>query len=171
MLFAPRAATTPMAEFLRRLAISLEAGIDLRKALDSEARRSTPAMRPQVETMRDMVNQGSSLAAAMEETGNYFPQLTRELLSVGEQTGHLPETLRQLVEHYDQQLALRRIFLSTISWPLVQLGMALAVVGFLIWMSAVITRMTGNNTDMLGFGLTGEVGLLIYLAFLAVVGT
>ena len=37
MLFAPRVPTKQLAEFLRRLSMSLEVGIDIRKALTSEA--------------------------------------------------------------------------------------------------------------------------------------
>src|SRR5262249_493472 len=47
--------------------------------------------------------------------------------------------------------------------------MAIAVVGFLIWFSGVITRATGNPTDLLGVGLTGEVGFLIYVGILVAI--
>ena len=164
MLFAPHAATKPMIEFLRRLGMSLEAGIDIRKALTSEARRSLPQLRERIEQMSEAVNGGTAFSTAMDDTGQYFPLLVRELVQVGEQTGHLPEVLKQLVLHYEAQLALRRSFISTIAWPMLQLGAALVAIGFLIWMSAVITRLTGNPTDMLGIGLTGETGLLIYVA-------
>ncbi len=167
MFFSSRISTKHLAEFLRRLGLSLESGIDIRKALESEARRSPAAVRERIEVIGAAVNSGTSLTEAVRQTGEFFPPLTRELLAVGEQTGHLPEVLRQLVEHYDQQLALRRIFLSTISWPMLQLAMALMVIGFLIWISAVIKRSTGNPTDLIGLGLTGEVGLIVYLVILA----
>jgi type IV pilus assembly protein PilC len=169
-LFAPRPPTKTLAEFLRRLGISLGAGVDIRKALQNEARRSPPALRQRLEIMSGMIITGSTLTAAIEETGDYFPLLMREIISVGEKTGHLPEVLKQLVEHYDEQLALRRIFLTAIAWPLMELGMALAVIGFLIWFSAVVKSMTGTPTDLLGIGLTGNVGLIVYFVFLAVVG-
>ena len=169
MIFSQRISTKQLAEFLRRLGLSLESGIEIRKALASEARRSSPAVRERVEAIGAAVNAGTSLTEAINQTGNFFPPLTRELLAVGEQTGHLPEVLRQLVEHYDQQLALRRIFLSTISWPMLQLAMALLVIGFLIWVSAVIKRTTGNPTDIIGLGLTGETGLIVYVAVLALI--
>jgi type IV pilus assembly protein PilC len=171
MLFAPHPSTKSLAEFLRRMSTSLEAGIDIRKVLSNEARRSSDAMRSRVQDMSDMINGGSSFSAALDATGEYFPELTRELVAVGEQTGHLPEVLKQLSEHYDEQMALRRMFMSTIAWPMVQLVMSLCVVGFLIWISAVIGRMNGGNTiDFIGLGLTGESGLLIYVIFLGVVG-
>ncbi len=102
----------PLAEFLRRMAISLEAGIDLRKALANEARRSPPVLRSRVESIRLNIDAGWTLAEAFRATGEYFPRLVRELVAVGEQTGHLPEVLHQLTEHYDQQIVLRQTFLE-----------------------------------------------------------
>ncbi|HZZ29595.1 MAG TPA: type II secretion system F family protein [Pirellulales bacterium] len=169
-LFAPRPATKKLAECLRRLSLSLEAGIDVRRALESEARRSPYGLRERLERMSGMVNKGSSFAAAMQETGDYFPPLMREVVSLGEQTGHLPEVLKQLAEHYEGQVGLRRVFMATVAWPLAELAIALAVIGFLIWMSAVIGRMTGAKTDLLGLGLTGELGLFVYCVFLGLVG-
>ena len=112
MLFAPHVKTKPLAEFLRRMAMSLEAGIDVRTALASEVRRSPPALRTRVEAIRLNVEDGWSMADAMNATGDYFPALVRELVVVGEQTGHLPEVLKQLTEHYDEQLVLRRVFIA-----------------------------------------------------------
>jgi len=169
MLFAPRAATKPMTELLRRIGLSLEAGIDIRKVLANEAARTSGSMRTRVLDISDAVNRGSPLAEAVARTGEYFPQLVRELVNVGEQTGHLPEVLRQLVVHYEQQQALRRSFTSTIAWPMIQLVMSLAVIGFLIWFSGVIRGMTGNPTDLLGLGLTGNFGLIVYLVFLGAI--
>src|SRR5215471_4991598 len=170
MLFAPHPSTKSLAEFCRRMSMSLEAGVDIRKALANETRRSPDAMRQRVQKISDMVNVGSSFSAALNATRDYFPELTRELVAVGEQTGHLPEVLKQLSEHYDEQMALRRMFMGTIAWPMVELGVSLFIVGFVIWISAVIGRMTGNKVDLIGIGLTGESGLLIYVIFLGLVG-
>ena len=171
MLFAPHVKTKPLAEFLRRMAMSLEAGIDVRTALASEVRRSPPALRSRVEAIRLNVEDGWSIADAMNATGNYFPALVRELVVVGEQTGHLPEVLKQLTEHYDQQLALRRVFISAIAWPMMQLTMALVVVGLLIYIMGWLPATGRDRVDLLGFGLRGASGLIVYLLFLAAVAT
>jgi type IV pilus assembly protein PilC len=164
MLFPQQADSKSLADFCRRMGMSLEAGIDVRKALASEAQRSPRALRPRIEQIRDGAQQGRPLAEAFKQTGNYFPPLVLELVAVGEQTGHLPEVLRRLSEHYEEQIKLRRTFFSAITWPLVQFGMALFVVGLLIWISGVI-----GKVDLLGIGLTGNRGLAIYLTFLAIV--
>lgn len=169
MWFAPRVKTKPLAEFLRRMAISLEAGIDLRTALANEARRSSPALRGRIESIRLNIDSGWTLAEAVRATGEYFPMLLRELIAVGEQTGHLPEVLYQLTEHYDQQIALRRTFLRAIVWPMMQLVVALTVVGLLIVVMGFIEAVNGARVDILGFGLVGTPGLIVYLLFLSAI--
>jgi type IV pilus assembly protein PilC len=167
MLFGPRVRTKPLAEFLRRLAMSLESGIDVRKALASEARRSNPALRSRVVAISAAVDAGIPLGEAIRDAGDFFPRLVRELVTVGEQTGHLPEVLYQLAAHYDQQLAMRRTFLNAITWPMFQLCAALFVIGLLIWIMGLIQPAHGDRIDVLGFGLIGTRGLVIYLLIVA----
>jgi type II secretory pathway component PulF len=75
--------------------------------------------------------------------------------------------LAQLADQFDHRLRLRRELLVAVTWPLIQLALALMVVGFLIWIMGVIESTTGQRVDLLGFGLVGTPGLLIYLALLA----
>jgi type IV pilus assembly protein PilC len=168
MLFPQQADNKSIADFSRRMAMSLEAGIDVRKALTSEANRSSRKLKPRIEQIRDDAAQGRPLAEAFKRSGNYFPPLVLELVAVGEQTGHLPEVLHRLSSHYEEQIKLRRTFVSAITWPLVQFGMALFVVGLLIWISGVIGGKDNKSLDLLGLGLRGDSGLAIYLTFLAV---
>lgn len=167
MFFDRRVKTKPLSDFLRRLGMSLESGIDIRKALESEVRRSPPSMRAEVESIQGDVAMGRTLTQAMNHCGEYFPPLVRELVDVGEQTGHLPEVLKELTGHYELRTQMWKQFLASITWPMVQFGIALFVLGFLIWVSGVIEGITRAKTDLLGLGLTGTKGLVIYLAFLA----
>ena len=58
---------------------------------------------------------------------------------------------------------MHRQFLASISWPLAELGLAILVIGLLIW----VMGLTG--TDILGFGLVGDRGLAIYAAIVTAV--
>ena len=133
------------------------------------ARRRGSA-RSRYELIRHDVAGGATIADSLRKTGNYFPEFFRELVHVGEESGHLPEVLGQLATHYEHQLKMRRILLIALAWPIMELMMALSVVGLLIWLMGAIPQLRKSNTDLLGFGLTGNSGLLIYLAFLGVVG-
>jgi len=168
MLFSSRIPLKPLAALCRRMAIALGAGVDVRTVVGREAQQARGfASRQRLATISDGVNHGESLSDALARTGDFFPVLFREMIEVGEESGHLAEVLAQLAEHYEERVQLRRTFLGAITWPMFQLTVALAVVGLLIWVMGFIGRSTGTTVDILGFGLVGERGLAIYLAFLA----
>jgi type II secretory pathway component PulF len=104
----------------------------------------------------ERVRGGSTLAEAMRESSPYFPPLTCELVDVGEQTGNLESLLLRLSEHYQHLLRLRRTFLFGILWPVVQLTVAILVIGLLILLLGVL------GTSATFFGLQGPRGLTIY---------
>ena len=69
--------------------------------------------------------------------------------------------------HYEAQLKRRRIFLAAITWPAIQLAAALFIVGSVIWILGMIGD---RKTDILGFGLVGNRGLALYVAFVCGAG-
>jgi type IV pilus assembly protein PilC len=76
-----------------------------------------------------------------------------------------------LESHYRRQVQAQRIFLSAIAWPAIELALAIVVVGVLIWvLGAIAARGGGQPVDVLGFGLTGTRGLLIYVNFIIAIG-
>jgi type IV pilus assembly protein PilC len=171
MLLSPRIGTRQLANLCSRLSTSLEAGLDLRKVWGQEADRAGAlAARSRFCKVSEAVNNGESLAEALDSTGDYFPVLFRELTRVGEQTGHQGEAFGHLATHYQNQLRLRRLFLAAIAWPLFQLSTAVLVVGLLIWIVGMIGQSTGTTIDILGWGLVGNRGLAIYSAVVALIG-
>jgi type II secretory pathway component PulF len=171
MFFAPRIRIKPLVGLCRRLSTALEAGIDARTVWSREATRASGPLGRHLSAVSAAIDRGESLADALAPTGDFFPTLFRELVGLGEQTGHLDAVLAQLADHYQNQLVMRRNFWASIAWPLIQLGLAVLIVGFLIWITGIIREMTGNRElDMLGFGLVGNQGLMIYLTFLAGAG-
>jgi type IV pilus assembly protein PilC len=82
----------------------------------------------------------------------------------------LGEVFAQLAEHYEGQVQRRRSFLAAIAWPALQLGAALTIIGFLVWIMGFIGQTTGTTIDPRGFGLIGNRGLAIYSAVLVVAG-
>lgn len=160
------------AHLCRRLATSLEAGVDIRRVFSREAAGRGSSLPKQLEPVAQRIAQGYSLGDALEATGDYFPPLFRELGEVGEKTGKLPEVFRRLADNYDHQLLLRRNFRAAIAWPVLQLVAAICVVGFLIWVMGFIGSMTNSEPlNPLGIRiggkpLVGSRGLAIYIGFL-----
>ncbi len=161
MFFSRRIRLKSLGELARRLAVSTDAGIDDRKIWQGEADRCPVSMRPVVAEIRDAVAQGDSLTDAFARTGDFFPSMFREMVEVGEKTGSLPTVFRQLADHYEHRLKLNRLFLAAITFPVIQLGLALAVIGILILVMGAL------DVDILGFNLTGVSGLLVYLLIIA----
>ena len=153
-----------LAELCRRLSTSLEAGIDLRQTLRREADGRAPAyLRHRLRLLADMTAAGHTLAEALDRSGSFFPELFREMVALGEETGKLAEVLAQLAENYEHRLRVRRTFLSSIAWPMLQLTAAILVVGFVIWLMGLIASTNGGESfDILGFGLVGTRGLQTY---------
>lgn len=168
MFGEPRIGLKPLAALCRRLATSLGAGVDVRTVWAREASAARGAGRRRFFDVSQDVAAGTAIADSLKKTGNYFPEFFRELVKVGEESGHLPEVCRQLAEHYEHQLRLRRMLLTSLTWPLIELTLALTVVGVVIWVMG-LSMFKKNNIDILGFGLTGTSGLLTYLCFLAMV--
>lgn len=103
------------------------------------------------------------MADGLAQTGKFFPPLFVELVHVGEQTGQTAEIFRQLCENYEHQIQLRRTFLASIAWPMLQLGAAVCVIGLLIFILGIIPAPGGQERiDILGFGLMGPKGVAIY---------
>ncbi len=170
MLFSSHISTKELAGLCRRLSTSLEAGVDLRTVWAREAERTRRlATRAHMRRVSDALNRGHSLPDALAQTDDFFPEIFHNLVEVGDQTGHLGESLGQLAEHYESQIKLRQVFLAAIAWPMLQLTIAIFVVGFLIWILGVIGESTGTTFDVLGFGLVGNRGLVIYVAGLTII--
>jgi type IV pilus assembly protein PilC len=91
------------------------------------------------------------------------------MLGVGEQTGKLDHVLPRLAEYYEHLVQLRRVFLLGIAWPALQLLVAVGVIGLLILALGWVAAFTGEQTDVLGFGLVGVPGLIRYLVGIGVV--
>lgn len=171
MLFTPRVDIKSLIGLCRRMSTALETGINARTAWAREAERARGPLRGHLLDISNAVNRGKSLSDAFATTGDFFPTLLREMIDLGEQTGHLDAVFRQLADHYQNHLETRRTFWVAIAWPLIQLGIAVLIVGFLIWVMGVIREMTGNKSfDILGLGLIGNRGLAIYAAFVGCVG-
>ncbi len=168
-MFSARVGKQQLAALCRRLATSLEAGLDIRRIMTREAEgRGSPQLRQRLAEIDQQVARGVSMREAVASTGDFFPPLFREMIAVGEATGKQAEIFRHLADHYDHQLAVRRVFMIALTLPALQLIAVIGIIGGLIWALGAIGRYTNSEpTDILGFGLVGTRGLIKYFAFLA----
>lgn len=155
-----------LAGLSRRLAIALGAGLPLRSVWAREAESARRAStRTAMRRVLDALDRGVAPGEAVAEAGECFPQLFRQIVAAGDQSGHLPEAFAKLADHYETQLALRRSFLVAMAWPMLELGLAVLVIGLLIYVQGWLSQARGTAVDVLGWGLAGTKGLAIYVLF------
>lgn len=161
--------TKRLAEFCRRAATSFYAGLDVRQVFRRESGIGPAGQRRKMADVSRRLDAGETVGEALEAQ-RYFPPLAVEMIHVGEQTGKLERVLRQLADHYENLLSLRRVFLMGLAWPAIQLGISLVVIGGLIYILGVIADANGGQgIDMLGIGI-GARGLWNYLNILVFAG-
>lgn len=155
------------AELLGRLAIALSAGIDPRKAWAMELSRVPVAWRRRLEPVAAALARGCPWTEALAAADGVFPRLVLGVAAVGDRTGHEAESFRELAGLLDRSVRTSRQLRRGLVGPVIQMAVAVAVVGFLIFMAGMMAH------DMLGLGLRGMSGLLTFGGWLvaaAVIG-
>jgi type IV pilus assembly protein PilC len=173
MLFSSRLPTSSLIELCRVLRHNLSAGLTLRKVFEQQATRGTGAIRPVAEKISQDLQTGESLEDAMKKEAAYFPPLFLNLAVIGEQSGMLPEVFAELEKYYTLQQKLRRDFISQITWPVVQLVLAILVVAGLILIMGILPgNEHGKGFDPIGIGTGPGAALrfLLVVAFLVALG-
>lgn len=166
-VLSPRANSKQLAHLCRSLGTSLQSGIELRRALQMCSKRSIGKQKSVLMDLTDQVSSGYDLSSAIDLHAEYFPRLFSDVAQIGEHAGALPEALLALSEHYENNIRLKKEFLSQITMPLVQLAVAVLVIAGLIFLLGVIGSSTGMTVDILGWGLIGPRGAMTWLGFWA----
>lgn len=149
-----------LAAFCRRMGVGLRAGVDILRLLESEQKSSNPRHQAAMQQLSDSIRSGSTLAKGMLDQKNYFPPLLIQLVHASELGGRIEGMFAYMADYYEQLKETRTFFLSRISWPLIQLGMAVAIIGLVILIQGVLSP---NSTyDASGVGLRGFNGFLLY---------
>ncbi|MEZ6135341.1 MAG: type II secretion system F family protein [Pirellulaceae bacterium] len=120
------------AQFCRRMSIGLRAGVDILRVLENETKSGNPKHRQTMVDVGERIRGGSSLAKAMLENKHYFPPLLIQMVHASELGGRMDGTLAYMADYYESLKQTRTQFVSRISWPLIQLVMAIGIVGGMI---------------------------------------
>lgn len=120
--------------FIRETATLLDAGIPLLQSLDVvanliESDRLVEVLRQ----VRDDVRSGATFTGALTRRPEVFPALWANLVQAGETSGNLPLVLRQLADHIEATIGLKKKIVSAMIYPaLLILVSIVAVVIFLV---------------------------------------
>ncbi len=121
-----------VALFARTLSTLLTGGLPLVPSLETAARsissrRVSRAVHASIGTVRE----GKSLAESLGKTG-VFPDLASEMITVGEQTGALPQMLNSVAEFFEEDVATALTAALALIEPAILVIMGVVVVFILI---------------------------------------
>jgi type IV pilus assembly protein PilC len=118
--------------FSRTLATLLTGGLPLVPSLETAARSiDSRQISKAVYTSVEGVREGQGLATSLNETG-VFPELSVEMIEVGESTGALPAMLNSVAEFFEEDVQTQLAAIMSLIEPLILVGMGLVVVTILI---------------------------------------
>jgi type II secretory pathway component PulF len=151
------------------MALGLRSDVSILKVLETEARQGSARHREVMSTVLQMTRQGESLAKAFEAVAPYFPRLLIQMVAAGETSGGIDRILEFMSRYYQELRLARRQFLAQITWPLIQLGLAIAVLCLMIALRGFLSRGPAEyQYDSLGLGLSGGRGVAIFLSWILV---
>lgn len=166
MKFFRRLHLAELIELCRSMRFALESGLMLRDVMDLLATRNTRRVRLLAAQISKEIKSGWSLQDALTKQAGVVPPLFISLVTVGEESGSLPEVLSELEKYYVLQQKLRREFHEQIAWPVLQFVAAVLVITLLIYILGIIPKVEGphgsQHLDPLGLGLIGPEGAMIF---------
>lgn len=151
-----RVGAKALCRIVRQLSTLLHAGMPLVPALsamaeqmqcaaDGKAARRRAASEPLaavIGRIRDDVNEGYSLAEALNRRKGLFPPMFINMVAAGEKSGALEEVLSRLAEMMERRVQLTSKVKSAVAYPAMMAVVAVGVVGFLLsYVVPSITRL------------------------------
>jgi len=121
-----------VAQFSRVLGTLLTGGIPLVQGLETAADSlGTPLLRKTLDKAGKMVREGQSLSSSLTSTG-IFPELSVDMIEVGESTGALPAMLTSVAEFYEEDVNTKMTAALSLIEPAIMIFMGMFVAFVLI---------------------------------------
>lgn len=131
-------------QFLETMANLVGNGLPLLRALElSRDATQNLSLRKKLNGVIDQVGDGRAFSKAMIRSGT-FPPLLIDMISVGEQTGKIDQSLRRAAERYDKELDKDLQKIMALIMPTVLILMALLIGSFAYLMITAIFQTISN---------------------------
>jgi len=164
-LFQRKVSTKDKILFTRQLSTLLKSGIPLLQTLELLVDQVEGRLKSIVIALKDDIKEGTSFANALKKFPDVFPNIYVQLVRAGEASGNLEVILDRLTEYIESREAIKKRIKSAMSYPLMQLSVAVLVVG--VMMTFAVPMMV-ENLQRTGKELPGSTKLLIGISdFLA----
>ncbi|HEY8172036.1 MAG TPA: type II secretion system F family protein [Dehalococcoidia bacterium] len=119
--------------FARQLATLLESGVPVMRSL--ELLESQAQSRPLLRAIRGVsrtVRGGTTFAEAVREFPTIFPPIFGRMIEVGERTGRIEDTLRQVASYLEREDEIAKRIRSAMAYPAFIVVLAFVVIGVLM---------------------------------------
>ncbi len=123
---------TVIASFARTFSTMMATGIPVVQALDAAGKATGHTLVIDATTEAgERIQEGSSIATPLEESG-VFPPMVTHMVSVGEETGGIPEMMDKVAEFFEEEVATMTKGLTSLIEPLMLVVIGIMVGGMLI---------------------------------------
>jgi general secretion pathway protein F len=154
-----------LALLTRQLATLIGAGLPIDEALGALSEQAeNERQRALTMSLRARVMEGASLAQALGEFPESFPEIFRATVTAGEQSGRLETVLEKLADYAEARDALKQKILAALAYPLLLTLVAIAVVaGLLTWVVPQIVGVFQNLHQTLPLATRALMALSAFL--------
>jgi type IV pilus assembly protein PilC len=131
-VFGKLATKIAVARFGRGLSMMLKAGVPLVQALDIVGQASNNwKIESAVHAVKESVKQGKTFARPLEESG-VFPSIVVQMVTVGEESGTLPEMLESIAEFFDDEVKTATEQLTSSIEPILIVAIGIIIGGMVV---------------------------------------
>lgn len=121
-----------VARFARNLSMMLKAGVPLMQALELVGKAANnKAVEDALQSVRESVRLGRSFSAPLEKAG-VFPPLVAQMVSVGEESGSLPDMLESIADFYETEVNAASEQLTSMIEPIMMTVLGLLIGGMVV---------------------------------------
>ena len=144
--------------FCRQFAIMITAGITVLECLENLKKQNySHYFKSILQVIYDDVQSGSMLSNAVDKHAKVFPHFFRSMVHVGEASGKLNEVFESLADYYESDEKIKRKAKSALSYPLMLLGMTVAIVILMLTFVVPTFKDTMSKLDVVVEGFTKTV--------------
>jgi len=160
--FFRRVSVSDVAMMTRQLATLVGAGIPLVEAVSALVdQMEKPELQRVLTQVRDRLNEGQSLAKALEAHPKVFPALYVNMVAAGEASGTLEQVLMRLADFQENQAKLRGKVSAALAYPILMIIIGTALIS--VMMVAVVPKVTSIFAS-LGQALPWYTATLIFVS-------
>lgn len=148
-----RAKLKELVIFTKQFALLIRSSMPLLESISISAEQTNDdVLRGALKSVYRDVERGVSLSSAMEKHPYAFPGLLTSVVKVGEEGGFLDQSMQSMSKTYQTELEMKQKIRSALTYPVIVVGVALAVLtGMIIFVVPVFAQMFENLDAELPF--------------------